>query len=388
MVSIHTVIVIADAFKRRNFKLLAVWKNMTQSTKVREKDLAEIIHDRNNIARSLDEAWREYINFKHRADLRTVAHRTSEAKLNSDLDKQKKDFEELSECTEQLIEETRDLQSAIGQKTREIARVERQLTDKTTHAKQMSSHVSELSTELDAANTTLKAQQDLLDEMENSRSRDTVSQERDDAQRAVIHLTSLISGQVAYIERVMASLISPSRPGSQQDLRKDATKRQSMMRRSPSPQMSPTIRRMSSRRNIVDLQDRRLSQTIQETDSFDEKIRIITETVRKINNNCFAAIEDLASKRDSKSGYSSSDGEMLMSPTPDLDSRADTRQSGSIADPGENIDIGGAVRIQPITEEIESETDGEFVDAAMIVEKKEERMDLGTGIGISMPVSV
>ena len=372
---------------------------MTQSTKVREQDLAEIIHDRNNIARSLDEAWREYINFKQRADIRAVAHRKGEAKLNADLDKQKKDFEELSECTEALIEETRQLQSVISQKTRDLARVERQLLDKTTHARQMSTHASELQNDLDTASKQLKAQQDLLKEMEKSRSRDTLSQERDDAQRAVIHLTSLISGQVAYIERVMASLIAPSRPSSQQDLRKDVTKRQSM--RSSSPQMSPVPRRMGSRRN-TDGQDRRLSQAVvPETDSFDDKVKIITETVRKINNQCFAAIEDLASKREGRSpggyegkspgGYDSNESDAALSPMPDLDSRADTRQSGSIADPGESTDVSGTVRIHgAIAEEMESETEGEqFVDAVPVVDKKGGGMEnFERGFGISMPVSV
>lgn len=35
-----------------------------------------------------------------------------------------------------------------------------------------------------------------------------------------------------------------------------------------------------------------------EPEGFDDKIKLITETVRKINNQCFAAIEDLASRRD------------------------------------------------------------------------------------------
>ena len=143
---------------------------------------------------------------------------------------------------------------------------------------------------------------------------------------------------------------------------------------------------MQSRRNTFDVQ----SQMLQEADSFDEKVRIISETVRKINNQCFAAIEDLASKRGNKDGYPDSDGEQsaLTSPVPDLDSRATTAQSGSIADLQDSTDVGGPVRIHAIAEEMESEEGGEhFVDAEPVVEK-DDRMDIGKGIGISMPGSV
>ena len=375
-----------------------MWKSVTQSTKVRTQDLAEIIHHRNHLARSLDEAWRECINNKHRSDIRNITHQKSIASLNTDLEKRTKDFEELSECTEQLIEETRSMQSVINQRSRDITHITSQLNDKTTHAKQMSNYAAELQGEVASATKTLEAQQALLDEMKRSRSEDVLSQERDDAQRAVIHLTSLISGQVASIERVMASLLSQTRPNSQTDQnRKDSARRS--YTRSPSPQISPApfstpaaLKRMPSRRNTGtvdhassnnnnDKSNKRFSQLISESDTFDEKIRIVTDTVRKINNQCFQAIEDLASRRETKGGEESSsstaeisDGELpaFLSRTPELDSRADTRQSGSLADVQEVEDGRDAVWVQSIIEEMDSEVEGEqFVDAAQVVEKKD-----------------
>ena len=322
--------------------------------------------------------------------MRNIAHQKSIASLNTDLEKRTKDFEELSECTEQLIEETRSMQSVINQRSRDITRITTQLNDKTTHAKQMSNHAAELQGELASATKTLEAQQALLDEMKRSRSEDILSQERDDAQRAVIHLTSLISGQVASIERVMASLLSPTRPNSQADHhRKDSARRS--YTRSPSPQISPVpfstpaLKRMPSRRNTVtvdlaspntDKPNKRFSQMISESDTFDDKIKIVTDTVRKINNQCFQAIEDLASRRESKvedSSASDGGGELpaFLSRTPELDSRADTRQSGSLADVQEVEDGRDAVWVQSIIEEMDSEVEGEhLVDAAQVVEMK------------------
>jgi hypothetical protein len=261
------------------------------------------------------------------------------------------------------------------------------------HAKQMSKHAAELQGELNLASKALKHQQKLLDELKTRSSKDTLTQEKDNSQRAVIHLTSLISGQMAYIERVMSSLLSPSRPNSQQEVNKEVTKRRSFQR-SPSPQtpMSPIsqMRRMPSRRNTVDLSqqsyavdrsDKRPSQDVRDIDSFEDKIRVISETVRKINHQCFRAIEDLAAERENKgiSDSSNSDEEERSSSlrTPDLDSRAETALSGSIAETVANDEEGGhspSIRIQAIVEEMESDVEGEdYVDAAQIVGKKNTR---------------
>ncbi|RMZ75699.1 hypothetical protein DV738_g5349, partial [Chaetothyriales sp. CBS 135597] len=443
---------------RRSHRLLRAFRTLLPNNavnssgvqalhKLSPSTLSSMTQDRNALARALAEAWREYIALKTRADARSQALKTSEEQLTSDLDKQKRDFEELSECTEQLIEETRTLQGVINMKNKELAKIQRQLSDKTTHARQMSNHVRELQRELDSAGTTLKAQEDLLHEMERKRGAEesTVSQERDDAQRAVIHLTSLISGQVAYIERVMASLIVPgSRPGSNQDFRKDTAARG--RRQSSLSLGGPNATTASvSRNNLVERRSPSpgAAATNSNNDSFDEKVRMITETVRKINLQCFAAIQDLASKREAGSSGSSpviggsntsasasgpsanvgdkSTGEQSpdtttdasegegedeseerterqrrretsstaaehrstmsdFSQVPDLDSRAETRQSGwSAASSSDPLDqqqpshyhfyhrqseerardaMGYAVRIHPIEEEADEEIEG------------------------------
>lgn len=383
---------------RRNSRFITAWRNLGRDTqKVPKEDLAKIVHHRNNLSRSLDEAWREYIDMKRRSDLRTIAHQKSIASLNADINKGKKDFQELSECTEQLIDEMRELQSHINARNKDVGRLSEQLKDKTTHAKQMTNHVAELQSELDQASKTLKVQQDLLDEWKTRSTRTALSQERDNSQRAVIHLTSLISGQMAYVERVLASLIAPSRPGSQQDLKRDVGKSRSFQR-SPSPgtpvsPMPKSGRKMSSRRYTTDFSqqsvngdraNKRLSQTVQEADTMEEKVKLISDTVSRINSQCFQAIEDLATQRNAKRGSETSSGDegeravstlSNMSSLPDLDSRAETALSGSVAEIAahEVDDVNGSnVRIQAIAEELESDVEGDhFVDAAAIVNEKE-----------------
>jgi predicted nucleic acid-binding Zn-ribbon protein len=286
----------------------------------------------------------------------------------------------------------------INQRGKDITRITAELKDKTVHTKQMTNQVAELQNELSTVSKTLKAQEELLDEMKAKSTKDSLSQERDNSQRAVIHLTSLISGQMAYIERTLATLIAPSRPSSQQDLRKDLShvSRRRSFQRSPSPQtpLSPVsqMRKVSAMRNggegssNSELSLRRQSSihVVQEPESFEDKVRTISETVRKINNQCFQAIEDLAATRDSKraselSSSSGSDDEGGLSSMrpPDLDSRAETALSGSVASVANTIvdDADGVssgyIRIQSIVEELEGAGDGDrFVHVAQVVEEK------------------
>jgi len=218
---------------------------------------------------------------------------------------------------------------------RENLRVTNQLRDKTVHAKQISNHVTELLSELKDANKTMADQSELLEEMERSRKDNLatcseletrchmVSQERDEAHRAVIHLNSLISG----LERVMTSLIAqPSRPASKQELR-NARRRSfqslpsSPAAPSPPPAQFPLHRCASandvlpeSKRHTTDFSvamesprgatqsEIRRSGLWQSTlpddeSSFKEKVGAVATTVQKINAQCRAAVQELADKR-------------------------------------------------------------------------------------------
>ncbi|KAI9874377.1 MAG: hypothetical protein M1823_007699, partial [Watsoniomyces obsoletus] len=117
---------------------------------------------------------------------------------------------------------------------------------------------------------------------------------------------------------------------------------------------------------------------VRDIDSFEDKIRVISDTVRKINHQCFRAIEDLAAQRENDgitdSSNSDEEGRFSSLRTPDLDSRAETALSGSIAETVANVEEGErspSIRIQAIVEEMESDVEGEhFVDTGQIVEKK------------------
>ena len=159
-------------------------------------------------------------------------------------------------------------------------------------------------------------------------------QGRDEAHRAVIHLTSLISGQTIYIERVLSSLImKPCRSNFQQESsgpRSETKKRRSFQGlQTSSPQISPVLLQFpllkpvhenmsESRRRSTEYSQAALARLnaaiavhtppekgmsqIEWSDSaqnasFKEKLGAVADTVHKINQQCLAAIQDLAGKR-------------------------------------------------------------------------------------------
>lgn len=269
-----------------------------------------MIHDRNHFARNNIDAWDTYIKLKRRTDVKVSDLMKREAALESSVAAGKREFAELSDCTEQLIEDTRQLQKVVNQQKKDSTRLESELQEKAAHAKKLDVHVSELEDELSDANHTLAMQQELIEEIERSRDTaktfetrfESVSQERDEAHRAVIHLTSLISGQIAYIERVLGTFVTPSRPTSRTDNRN--SRRRSFQ---PTTNQANTQQPLShSRRKTMDSPTQNsprspstLSQVecADEEPSLKEKVGLVAATVRKINIQCHAAIQELADKR-------------------------------------------------------------------------------------------
>jgi hypothetical protein len=333
-VKVSTVVAHICKRTRQNYKLLSALDTVkNQHVKVKVADLTTMVHDRNNFARGSNDAWDAYIKLKRRTDSKVGDLVTREKELEASVEEHKKEFAELSECTEQLIEDTRQLQKVVNAKTRENEVVGKQLEHKTTHARQLASHVKELQEELREANHTLSVQEEVLSEVE--RSRDTaksyegrwqaVSMERDEAHRAVIHLTSLISGQVSYVERVLASLLTekqekPSRPNSRAESR--ASKRRSFHSLAggavPGSPVSPTANMVASRRHTADFSSvvspttsvyggQRSASPLSQVEmspvggedepSLKDKVGAVAATVRKINQQCIAAIQDLNDKR-------------------------------------------------------------------------------------------
>ncbi|RMZ84074.1 hypothetical protein DV737_g1294, partial [Chaetothyriales sp. CBS 132003] len=316
---------------RQNYKLLAALDSVKRhSTKISTQELADLVHDRNYLSRSVDDAWMSYIKVKQRSEGKIMELMQRESSLETDLYNSKKEYSELCECTEALIEDSRKLQSRINQQMRDNVAIAGQLRDKTLHAKQLSNHVSELQSELKEANKALTLQQELIEETEWSRDTSLttnsefgeryilLAQERDEAHRAIIHLTSLISGQITYIERVISSLLwDQSRPAAV-GRRSFPGNSLSSIGLPASASQSPSFKPgdedgLELKRHTDDFPlgvliaghggQLRIGSPLgqfelpEEGASVKEKVGAVAATVRRINEQCKAAVQDLADRR-------------------------------------------------------------------------------------------
>ncbi|RMD43291.1 hypothetical protein DV735_g1830, partial [Chaetothyriales sp. CBS 134920] len=317
---------------RQNYKLLAALDSVRrQSNKITPQELADLVHDRNYLSRSVDDAWMSYIKVKQRSEGKIMELMQRENNLEADLHNSRREYTELCECTEALIEDSRKLQARINQQMRDNVAIASQLRDKTLHAKQLSNHVSELQSELKEANKALGLQQQLLEGTKSTRSTSLtatsdlgeqyiqLAQERDEAHRAIIHLTSLISGQITYIERVISSLLwDQSRPASV--VRRSFQGANSRTSTGPASSASQSLSlkmveedKSGAKRSTTDLPLTvvlaspgglaRINSPVghfelpEDSASVKEKVGAVAAIVRRINEQCKAAVQDLADKR-------------------------------------------------------------------------------------------
>lgn len=361
--------------QERNLKHFTLWRiRNPHSTQIRIQDLAEIKHDRNSLARSLNDSWTYYIAQKKKTDLEAKESDRRQQLLNHELGARDKEFAELSECTEQLIDKIKQLQTRVKELRTDKKCMSVELQDKTLHAQRLSNHVSELQMELSDANNTLILQQQLLEEIEMSRKTAVTSsseldnqhrivlQQRDNAQRAVIHLTSLISSQLAFIERVMSSFLACPSRSKQRDIG-DPTSDRSRKHRSFSPLGTPESQRKlifasqsptrtptkvpssDSRRHTADLSIAptsgrsspvhrlsRLTQTINqdESQSFMERVGLVSDAIRMISEQCSIAVKDLATT-ENPSNADSQDEISPQTPAPSADLETEASSKGSPA---------------------------------------------------------
>ncbi|MCJ1472468.1 hypothetical protein MMC13_001116 [Lambiella insularis] len=318
-------------------------------TKVSMRHLNEIVRERNQYSRDTVEAWQDYINLKGRLDTEVskVARRNN--LLNEQVECWKQQFVEFQLASEQLTKETQDLKVKIESHKRENRRLAVAIEQQKDDSVRLTHRLAGTEKQRDDALTALILQQDMAERLERERKRikrelanllhtnKNIIRQREEAQRVVVHLHSLINGQTHHMEHIVGSLgqapelsdytvgsgtddskdnrsITPS--GSRRDLGRLASRRSlASLRRTASrqshrsfspagnldgktiegekvtPEMesrffnSPTgskNKRLSDA-SLVDIADRHLR----------EKTDAITNIIRNISEQCAAAVEGL-----------------------------------------------------------------------------------------------
>ena len=316
-------------------------------TKVSMRHLNEIVRERNQYSRDAMEAWQDFITLKGRmdTDLSKVTKRNNF--LVEELESWKQQFLKFQAFAEQLTKETQDLKTKIESHKRENRRLTQLIDQQKDDAARLTIRLSGTEKQRDDALEALVLQQEMAEELERERKRNkkelatlqhanaTLLRQRDDSQRVVLHLRSLINGQTHHMEHIVRSLNTPSELSSYieegfddapEDARDSAENSDSgvVMNRTPrkSVRPRPSSSRVSSHDGLTDAngenvtpemesrffnsliaenrtgQGSRLSMVDVADRHLREKTDAIADIIRNISNQCAAAVEGLQLAQD------------------------------------------------------------------------------------------
>ncbi|KAL8714319.1 MAG: hypothetical protein Q9220_001650 [cf. Caloplaca sp. 1 TL-2023] len=187
-------------------------------TKVSMRHLNEIVRERNQYSRDAMEAWQDFINLKGRMDTELSKVTKRNNFLVEELDSWKQQFLKFQAFAEQLTKETQDLKVKIESHKRENRRLTVLIDQQKDDAARLTVRLSGTEKQRDDALEALVLQQDIAEELERERKRNqkelsalthtnaTILRQRDESQRVVLHLRSLINGQTHHMEHIVRSL--------------------------------------------------------------------------------------------------------------------------------------------------------------------------------------
>ena len=191
-------------------------------TKISMRHMNEIVRERNQYSRDALEAWQDFINLKGRMDteLAKVAKRNNY--LEQEVETWKLQFQKFQAFVESLNKELAELRVKIESHKRENRRLTGLIDQQKDDAARVALRLSGTERQRDNALEALVLQQGIAEDLEKERARNrkeiaalqhtnqTLQRQRDEAQRVVLHLRSLITGQTHHMEHIVRSIGSAS----------------------------------------------------------------------------------------------------------------------------------------------------------------------------------
>lgn len=342
----------------RNTGIKAIFQGSAKKplmTKISMRHMNEMVRERNQYSRDALEAWQDFINLKGRMDteLAKVAKRNNV--LEQEAETWKAQFQKFQAFVESLNKELAELRVKIEAGKREQRRLTGIIDQQKDDQARLALRLSGTERQRDNALEALVLQQGIAEDLEKERDRNrkeiaalqhantTLAQQRDQAQRVVLHLRSLISGQAHHMEHIVRSIGSSNelaehvRQGfedaddedSALSANENTVRRSGPSRRAASAASTSTDSletRQSSRaskrystQSVHDVADRHLR----------EKTDAIADIIRNISEQCAAAVEGLQLANEAADLARLSDGETDATSNANLS--ADERPSSSMS---------------------------------------------------------
>lgn len=294
------------------------------------RHLNEIVRERNQYSRDALEAWQDFINLKGRMD--TELHKVTKRNnfLETELETWKSQFLKFQAFAEQLNKEVSELRVKIESHKRENRRLTGLIDQQKDDQARINLRLKGTEIQRDQALEALVLQQGIAEDLERERGRNkkeisalqhtnqTISRQRDEAQRVVLHLRSLINGQTHHMEHIVRSLGTAPElseyikegyedvPGEEESEQKDnnsveASKSIVGLGESPHPSPPNSVNGMSS-----DVEGQFLAPSAPSSKRFSsltmsdvadrhlrDKTDAIADIIRNISEQCAAAVEGL-----------------------------------------------------------------------------------------------
>ncbi|KAL4758695.1 DENN (AEX-3) domain protein [Aspergillus foveolatus] len=299
-------------------------------TKVSMRHLNEIVRERNQYSRDAMEAWQDFINLKGRMDTELGKVTKRNNFLVEELETWKQQFLKFQAFAEQLTKETSELKVKIENHKRENRRLSSLIDQQKDDVARLTLRLSGTEKQRDDALEALVLQQEIAEELERERKRNqkelaalqhtsaSLARQRDDAQRVVLHLRSLINGKSHHMEHLVRSIGSSAEldelveqeaaeeqaqesaePVKDKNVKKDVkTNESSNGVSSINPDLEQHLlnigqpERRLARLSVTDVADRYLR----------DKTDAISEIIRSISEQCAAAVEGLQLAQDAEDG--------------------------------------------------------------------------------------
>lgn len=305
-------------------------------TKVSMRHLNEIVRERNQYSRDAMEAWQDFINLKGRMDTEINKVTKRNNFLVEELETWKQQFLKFQAFAEQLTKETSELKIKIETHKRENRRLSGLIDQQKDDLARLTVRLSGTEKQRDDALEALVLQQEIAEELERERKRNqselsnmqhantTLLHQRDEAQRVVLQLRSLINGQSLQMDNLARTIgssndladlieqpaeesdssnasmetatetatettVSKSETGSKTTRTDKRLSGRALMKDTNNPELEQHLQNMSagqqrlSRMSITDVADRYLR----------DKTDAISDIIRNINEQCAQAVEGL-----------------------------------------------------------------------------------------------
>ncbi|EAW06792.1 DENN (AEX-3) domain protein [Aspergillus clavatus NRRL 1] len=293
-------------------------------TKVSMRHLNEIVRERNQYSRDAMEAWQDFINLKGRMDTELSKVTKRNNFLVEELETWKQQFLKFQAFAEQLTKETSDLKVKIENHKRENRRLAGLIDQQKDDVARLTLRLSGTEKQRDDALEALVLQQEIAEELERERKRNqkelsalqhtnlSLARQRDEAQRVVLHLRSLINGQTHHMEHIVRSIGSSAELSElvEQEAVEESKEveevtapveaKHSVATPKSGTNMTPELeqhllslgreQKRLARLSITDVADRYLR----------DKTDAISDIIRSISEQCAAAVEGLHLAQDAE----------------------------------------------------------------------------------------